>query len=75
MSATGGLIIGRLVVYKALDEMTPRESWTPVMQEDVPPDIKAPAVLGRIKAGELAQTVADDGDDHFYRAEMVSEKR
>ena len=67
----GALKLGRLVVLKAENPEDP-EGWSAVMSDDVPETIKDPEVMGRMRAGEIAQI---EGDANHYRVEIVDETR
>lgn len=67
---------GLLVIYVSEDD---GETWAPLKPEDVPAWVKAPDVLGRLVAGEIAKrefvggmAVRDDYRFPWYRAEKMS---
>lgn len=66
------VIVDTLVVYRtAHDPDDPAAIWLPIASKDVPRAIKHRDVMGRMMAGEVAQT---PGDPYWYRAEKYEAK-
>jgi len=73
MSLKGALRIGRMIFYKSSDPAAPAGDWDPVMQEDVPGELKMPDTVGRMRDEQLI--AKDPNGVDWYRAEILYEER